>query len=191
MLCTVFTFYINFITLLLLKSNSNQTINCKLYSAKMLKGHGIYLIGDSHEQRRHSWFSKSRVAPTVPEIRLGLGTGSTCCRGYSCITFNIGSDSACLIVLYLIYRAIFGIILAGNIKLHLVQTVGPRRQVGLIILTKIMYGPNYCSLMRHDIRTALRNYLGQEALPMLIKLTKHTSTNTLNLTSSLSSPVRT
>ena len=65
----------------------------------MLKGHGIYPTGDSHEQRRHSWFSKSRAAPTAPEIRLGLGMGSTFRRGYSGTTFNIGSDSACLIVI--------------------------------------------------------------------------------------------
>ena len=74
------------------------TIKRKLYSAKMLIGHGIYPIGNSHEQRRHSWFSKSRVAPTAPEIRLGLGMGSTICRGYSGITFSIATDSVRLIV---------------------------------------------------------------------------------------------
>ena len=80
------------------KIDSTITTKRKLYSAKMLTGHGIYPTGDSHEQRRHSWFSKSRVAPAAPEIRLGLGTGSTFCRGYSGITFNIGPDSARLIV---------------------------------------------------------------------------------------------
>ena len=79
----------------------DQTIKCKLYSAIMLIGHGIYPIEDSHESRRHSWFSKSRAAPTAPEIRLGLGTGSTFCRGYSGTTFNIGSNSANLIDIYL------------------------------------------------------------------------------------------
>ena len=83
----------------LTKTALHVTTKSKLYSAKMLTGHGFYPIGDSHEQRRHSWFSKSRVAPTAPEIRLGLGLGSTFCRGYSGITFNIGSDSACLIVI--------------------------------------------------------------------------------------------
>ena len=70
----------------------------KLYSGKMLTGHGIYPTGDSHEQRRQSWFSKSWAAPTAPEIRLGLGLGSTSCRGYSGITFNIRMDSARLFV---------------------------------------------------------------------------------------------
>ena len=84
---------------ILTKIVSHITTKLKLYSAKMLTGHGFYPIGDSHEQRRHSWFSKSRVAPTAPEIRLGLGLGSTCCRGYSGTTFNIGPDSACLIVI--------------------------------------------------------------------------------------------
>ena len=84
----------------------------KLYSAKMLKGHGIYPTGDSHEQRRHSRFSKSRAAPTALEIRLGLGMGSANCRGYSGTTFNIGSDSACLIALHRINPPIIS--LAAN-----------------------------------------------------------------------------
>ena len=66
----------------------------KLYSDTMMKGHGIYPTGDSHEQSRHSWFSKSRAAPTAPKNRLGLGMGSTFGRGYSGTTFTIKSDSA-------------------------------------------------------------------------------------------------
>ena len=93
-----------FIYIKIRKSFYNQTdlkltTRPKLYSGKMLLGHGIYPTGDSHEQRRHAWFSKSRSALTAPEIRLGLGLGSTSCRGYSGTTFNIEPDSAGLIVI--------------------------------------------------------------------------------------------
>ena len=110
----------------------------KLYSAKMLLGHGIYLTGDSHKQRRHSWFSKSRVAPTAPEIRLGLGMGSWFCRGYSGITFNIGSDSACLNVrkhisllspktpsIYLTSEVLYCFIARNQLDALIMRIIGP------------------------------------------------------------------
>ena len=88
-----YVFYSIKINFYSIKIKFNKLSLCMLYSGTMMKGHGIYPTGDSHEQRRHSWFSKSRAAPTAPGIRLGLGLGSTFCRGYSGTSFIIRSDS--------------------------------------------------------------------------------------------------
>ena len=88
-------FYTNEIELSDFKTNKifNHAINSSLtqymYHMVILTGHGIYPTGDTREQRRHAWFSKSQAAPTALGIRLGLGTGSSRCSGNSGTALNI------------------------------------------------------------------------------------------------------